>query len=314
MTGSSTVEFRSAERFPGWRGLIPWQDRVEEVTRRLHLSYPGLKAVVDAYPVAGFDSGAHSARATAYTELSPQSVSVAGDIPAALRPAYLCALLLWEMTRFGDRFPATGLAPEFALHYADSFNRILDQVATRPNFASLADDAFLKDLWITRVVMIPAAAQVWWPRSGLSLTQLARAGPDMLARCIYDCGGRRPLFEGHTHDSMVEQGLWTRDGWVESLRLVALAMTAAPGTKGAFSTAWYFDPKIAAISPRLGFAAALLSEANGYCFRVGPNERAVAAAIQKSETRRRLYAQGLYQPTNYCAVWPRRQLVSTYGR
>jgi hypothetical protein len=68
--------------------------------------------------------------------------------------------MLWHIERFDQVFAASGLPDEFALHYADSFNRILDQIEKDPGFADLGKDSFLKDLWLTRVVMIPTFAQV----------------------------------------------------------------------------------------------------------------------------------------------------------
>ena len=223
-----------------------------------------------------------------------------------------CALLLWHMERFDEAFAASGLHPEFALHYADVFNRLLDQIGKDPLFAELGKDSFLKDLWLARLVMIPAFAQVWWPHSGLSAKTVLRAGPAASAYVFLRCGGRRPYLEGHTHDP-VAKAYWNEAGWREALRLAALALPALPDACGVFGTAWFYDPAIKEISPRIGFAQDLQVGAGAHRFKVGSNEAAIANATLTSAERRNRYRDGLYLPTDYAIIWSRCDLGAAYG-
>jgi hypothetical protein len=241
-----------------------------------------------------------------------EAATIVAAVAQPLRAPWLCALLLWHMDRFDDSFAASGLHPEFALHYADAFNRILDQIEQDPQFADLASDSFLKDLWLARVVMIPAFAQIWWPHSGLSAKAVLSAGPAAAAYVFLRCGGRRPYLEGHTHDP-VAKAYWNEPGWREALRLAALALPALPRACGAFGTAWFYDPAIKEISPRIGFAQDLQVGRGACRFRIGSNDAAVANATATSAERRNRYREGRYLPTDYAIVWSRRDLHAAYG-
>ncbi len=296
-----------------WRGDAMWRERCAVASHTLARAYPELGQAIAAKPFAEFELKSGSAAATNYRAMPLQAVAFVRDLPEAIRAAYLCSLLIWNMERFDANFARSGLDASFVPHFADGFHRIIDQIAENPRFANLADEAFLKDLWIARCVMIPAVAQVWWPRSGLSLRQLAGGGFTALLYVYLRCGGRRPFLEGHTHGPMVDQGFWTVDGWREALRLAARALDSFPECRGVFSAAWYFDPVAAEISPRVRFPAELQVGLGACRYRVGTSASTIAAATVKSPTRRRLHAEGAYMPTDYAVVWSRGDLQTAYS-
>jgi len=299
--------------FPAWRGREPYRERLQFVSAALRQSHPGLAAAIEALPFERFED-AHQVRSpvTRYNHVPAQAAAMVEGLAEPLRSPWLCALLLWNIDRFDSAFAASGLDPEFALHYADAFNRILDQVEKDHAFADLARDSFLKDLWLTRAVMIPAFAQVWWPHSGLSAKAVLRAGPAAAAYVFLRCGGRRPYLEGHTHDP-VAKAYWNESGWREALRLAALALPALPGARGIFGTAWFYDPAIGTISPRISFAQDLQVGMGAHRFMIGSNEAAIANATLTSAERRNRYRDGLYLPTDYAIIWSRRDLLAAYG-
>jgi len=216
------------------------------------------------------------------------------------------------MERFDEAFAASGLPGEFAFHYADAFHRILDQIDRDPAFADLARDSFLKDLWLARVVMIPAFAQVWWPHSGLPARKVLAAGPKSAGYVFLRCGGRAPFLEGHTHDP-VAKAYWNEAGWGEALRLASLALPALPKARGIFGTAWFYDPAIKEISPRIAFAQDLQVGLGAHRMKIGSNEAAIANATATSAERRNRYREGRYLPTDYAVIWSRRDLIAAYG-
>ena len=298
--------------FPSWRGREPWRERLQAVAAALHDAHPGLAGAIAALPFEHFED-AHPPRVPVfkYNHVPAAAAALVEGLAEPLRAPWLCALLLWHMERFDQVFAASGLNAEFALHYADTFNRLLDQIKD-PGFADLGKDSFLKDLWLARVVMIPAFAQVWWPHSGLSAKAVLRAGPAASAYVFLRCGGRRPYLEGHTHDP-VAKAYWNEAGWREALRLAALALPALPHARGIFGTAWFYDPAIKAISPRISFAQDLQVGAGAHRFKVGSNEAAIANATLTSAERRNRYRDGLYLPTDYAIIWSRRDLGAAYG-
>ncbi len=299
--------------FPSWRGREPYRNRIQAVSAALHAAHPGLAAAIEAAPFERFEAASRvRADVSKYNHVPADARSLVEALEEPLRAPWLCALLLWHFERFPEVFEASGLHPEFALHYADAFNRMLDQIDQDPGFADLSNDSFLKDLWLARVVMIPAFAQVWWPHSGLSAKSVLRAGPAAAAYVFLRCGGRRPWLEGHTHDP-VARAYWNEPGWREALRLGALALPALPRACGLFGTAWFYDPAIKQISPRISFAQDLQVGVGAHRFKVGSNEAAIANATLTSAERRNRYRDGLYLPTDYAIIWSRRDLGAAYG-
>ena len=299
--------------FPSWRGREPYRERMQAAGAALHDAHPDLADAIEALPFARFEE-AHRVRTivSKYNHVPPEAAALVEGLAEPLRAPWLCALLLWHMDRFDQAFAASRLHPEFALHYADVFHRLLDQIAKDPAFADLARDSFLKDLWLARLVMIPAFAQIWWPHSGLSAKAVLKGGPAAAAYVFLRCGGRRPYLEGHTHDP-VAKAYWNEPGWREALRLAALALPALPHACGVFGIAWFYDPAIKEVSPRISFAQDLQVGAGAHRFKVGSNEAAIANATLTSAERRNRYRDGLYLPTDYAIIWSRRDLEAAYG-
>lgn len=299
--------------FPAWRGREPWRERAQAVSTALHATHPGLAAAIQVVPFERFEELSRvRADVFKYNHVPAEALALVEGLDEMLRAPWLCALLLWHFERFDDVFAASRLNPEFAFHYTDAIARMLDQIDSEPGFADLSRDSFLKDLWLARVVMIPAFAQVWWPHSGLSARSVLRAGPASAAYVFLRCGGRRPFLEGHTHDP-VARAYWNEPGWREALRLAALALPALPKACGIFGTAWFYDPAIKQISPRIGFAQDLQVGHGAHRFRVGSNDAAIANATLTSAERRNRYRDGLYLPTDYTIIWSRRDLGAAYG-
>jgi hypothetical protein len=120
------------------------------------------------------------------------------------------------------------------------------------------------------------------------------------------------MMEGHTHDPMAK-AYWNEHGWGEALRLAALALAALPRLRGVFGTAWFYDPAVKEVSPRLAFAQDLQVGRGAHRFKIGSNEAAIANATATSSERRRRFSEGSYVPTDYAIIWSRRDLASAYG-
>ncbi len=299
--------------FPTWRGRAPYRRRLQEVTDKLLGGHSGLGEALATLPFDRFEACWHSdAPVQKYNDVPQAAARFLGSLPEELRAPWLCALILWQIGRFEERFPNTGLHSEFALHYVDTFHRLLDQVADDPAFATLSSDSFLKDLWLARLVMIPAFAQVWWPRSGIELKPVLRSSPAAAAYVFLRCGGRKPMMEGHTHDP-VAKAYWNEKGWGEALRLAALALPALPQLRGVFGTAWFYDPALKEVTPRLSFAQDLQVGRGAHRIRIGSNEAAIPIATATSAARRSLYEEAKYLPTDYAVIWSKRDLAAAYG-
>jgi hypothetical protein len=298
--------------FPTWRGRAPVAKRLTSVEAALHAAHPDLAKAIAAVPFVRFEV-AHGPREGVfkYNEVPPAALAVLADVPGAVRPAWLCALLCWHIHRSERVFPETGLAAEFALHYVDAFHRILDQIEAGTEWADVSSDSFCKDLWLARLVMIPAFAQVWWPHSGLAAKPLLR-DPHKALQVVAGCGGRRPFLEGHTHDP-VAKAYWNEPGWGEALRLAALALPAMPHVRGAFGSAWFYDPAVREVTPRMAYTQEIQVERGAWQVKVGSNDDAVRNATATSPSRRERYEAGTYLPTDYMVIWSRQRLIAAYG-
>jgi hypothetical protein len=306
------------ELFPSWRGRQPYDEKLRSASAALAAAHPGLEEAIASLPFDRFEAADRLGPVVRkYNDVPSEAAALVADLPEELRSPWLCALLVWHIGRFELAFAATRLDAEFALHYADCFHRILDRVEEglgkdEPAFADLANDSFLKDLWIARAVMIPTFAQIWWPHSGLSARDVLSGGPSAAAYVFLRCGGRRPFMEGHTHDPMA-RAYWNEKGWGEALRLAALALPALPRLRGIFGTAWFYDPAIREVSPRIAFAQDLQADRGACRIRIGTNEAAIANATATSAERRNRMRDGSYMPTDYALVWSRRDLIAAYG-
>ncbi len=117
------------EFFPSWRGREPYAERLKEIREALLGAHPEFADAVAALPFERFESACHVvAPVHKYNEVPAGAAAMVAALAGELRAPWLCALMLWHIERFDQTFAASGLPDEFALHYADSFNRILDQI------------------------------------------------------------------------------------------------------------------------------------------------------------------------------------------
>ena len=87
-------------------------------------------------------------------------------------------------------------------------------------------------------------------------------------------------------------------------------LVANPAYHGAYGLAWVIDPAVAEISPHLAHVRELLHDGGAVMF---PTDTADAATVENatstSKTRRRLYEEGVYAPTDHALVWRRHDLI-----
>lgn len=304
---------RHQRLFPKWRGDVPFRPRLAPVREALLARHEGLADCIAANSFEAFERAHVGApQVHGYRWVADPARAMVEAMPEALRAPWLCALLIELMTRSREAFANSGLNREFALHYTDCFHRMLDEIERGTGFADLSRDAFLKDLWIARIVMIPAFASILWPRAGLSAKAVVRGGGAAVAYVLRDCRGRRPMLEGHTHDPMA-RAYWNERGWHETLRLAALAMMGLPRIRGTFGIAWYYDPAVIAITPNLAFTQDKQLAHGAIRFRIGTNRGTIGHALAASAARRNRYRDGSYMPTDYAILWSRRALIAAYG-
>ena len=123
--------------------------------------------------------------------------------------------------------------------------------------------------------------------------------------------GFSPTIELHLPAQL--QGRFSKSQSDDSHRLVAEVLAMQPAIRGISGSSWYCDPAALQISPHLSFVRELFEQNGGFLHRLGPTSDAARKALLKSTSRRRLYEEGKYQPTDYARYWARADILRWAG-
>jgi hypothetical protein len=116
-----------------------------------------------------------------------------------------------------------------------------------------------------------------------------------------------PWLRVHTEPRWLED--WNEAGWEEVYRQCARLLRSRPQPLGLAATAWFYDPQLAIVSPRLCYCRERLLERGAVMMRVGTSDFDIASATARSSSRRALYEAGKYVPVSYTLLWPRERLL-----
>jgi hypothetical protein len=200
--------------------------------------------------------------------------------------------------------------------YIQNFQRITDNIEAdteASGFYLHQNDKFLKDWGVCAKWIIPVGAtKINVDR--ISKKFLLKKDLWQLIRgsfyIIFKLGGFEPLYVMHTdsHDP-ASIGDFSQEGFNRLFLRVAQLLKINKNIKGLYCMGWLNDPKLSEISPRLAFARTIFTDNGGVVFYLGPSQNAVESATLKSATRRQLYQEGKYIPTEYLAIWSRKKLI-----
>lgn len=175
----------------------------------------------------------------------------------------------------------------------------------------LEADVFLKELGLATLRLYAGASSVIDPYSGVGRSILWGGGARQFpGRALFFArtGGFRPYFQIHVHKLYLDE--FDEEGRNECYRCCAELYALHPEALGMFAGSWFYDPAIAAISPRLAYLREVPVAGGARSMFVSYNEEAVANATAASPTRRALHASGKYRPASYALVWPRRAQIA----
>jgi hypothetical protein len=133
---------------------------------------------------------------------------------------------------------------------------------------------------------------------------LARLGPSV---AYISSGPWRRWYNDHLDSRALKE--FNPKGWTSCFARIAEILELNPKVAGVTGVSWFYDPKVAEISPRLGYVRLTPERHGAFLANMGTAPHHVANAIYKSATRRRLYEEGSYVPTCYLIAWPRRMLI-----
>ncbi len=171
-------------------------------------------------------------------------------------------------------------------------------------------DYFVKDLRFAAGLTVPGGAEVLDLRShpGQRVSmQLLRRRPSLASLRALLSGSRfDPWFRIHTEKRYLRH--FHEPGWDVFYRRVAGLLVQHPQVRGVVGTAWFFDPQLDAISPRLGYLRNPLAR-GAFLVAGKTSEFDIVSATTNSQARTQLYEQGRYTPVPHTLVWPREALL-----
>ena len=128
-----------------------------------------------------------------------------------------------------------------------------------------------------------------------------------LVHLIGRMGGFSPLFELHLNDRRKNRMVLLEKEANISYYRAACSLQKQPAVGGLMLVSWLFCKSTAQVSPHLAWLPRTPQSAGALIVDLGP--AAVDSGFQTgSEERRKLYAQGVYRPSNACVLWPRKSL------
>ena len=290
----------TTELFASWRGNLAWGDRAAGLAE-IFPELPSYDALEERLRME-IGHGYHPAPAVA---------AALDDLTDDERQAFLYGFLLWQMGNFPERFAASRLPQEFALHYADCFHRVMDGIEDRSFPYDLRLDLVHKDLALTRLALIPAVAQLLYPHAGVPMKPLLTWGPGAWRYVWGRCGGRSPMVEIHTHDPMAG-AYFNAAGWEETYRLTALLMRGSGELRGLIGFSWFYDPQLEELSPRLGYLRHSPVSQGARLVPMDADGDSARLATATSPSRRAAYEAGAYRPRRHGLIWSRADMLKHY--
>lgn len=207
-----------------------------------------------------------------------------------------------------DRYRA--LPPRCAANQARHLLRIAGDADDRADWLDLGHDLFQKEFGLATLRLYAAGAQLVDYRCGVPRSTPMREGvlkalPKLLV--FGRLGGFRPYFQIHTHSFNLDA--FDEPGWEECYLCCAELYRVHPEVLGMFGSSWFYDPALDAISPRLAYLRTTPQAGGASLMFVVEGGEAINNATATSPSRRRLFEEGTYKPTNYMLVWGRRDQI-----
>lgn len=170
---------------------------------------------------------------------------------------------------------------------------------------------FLKDVRFAAGLTVPGGAKVLDLRNRIGwkpgIRMLARNGlRDTLRFLPYF--QKSPWFAMHMEMRYLDE--FNAAGMEQFYMRVAGLLEKQPEVHGMLGLSWFYDSKLASVSPRLGFIHKQLAEGGALILRGPATAYSIESALKKSPTRRRLYAEGRYTPVGCLVIWPRDQMLA----
>jgi len=98
-------------------------------------------------------------------------------------------------------------------------------------------------------------------------------------------------------------------GWTASFARLAETLELNPRIRGIAGVSWFYDPKVADVSPQLAYILHTPMRHGAFLAHMGTDSHHIRNATVRSPIRKKAYEEGRYLPTCYLLAWPRRPLL-----
>ncbi len=173
-----------------------------------------------------------------------------------------------------------------------------------PEWLSLDQDLFHKEFGLATLRLYAAGSRLVDYRCGVPRSVMLKQGWKRTLPALWymaRLGGFRPYFQVHTHTFNLDQ---FNEAGSEELYLCCAELYALhPQVLGMYGSSWFYDPAMARVSPRLCYMIDTPLAGGATVLFVLHGGDALNNALSKSETRRKLYAEGKYMPSIYIILW-----------
>jgi hypothetical protein len=154
------------------------------------------------------------------------------------------------------------------------------------------------------------AGMFHWDECGIRRTALARVPPRdwlRLGRTLFKTGGIAPMMYPHLNPRRSTPRI-EEPALSVSLAVLAESLEQAPRLRGLCAASWLWSPDTHRVSPHLSALNAPIVAHGGFVTIAG-RASADCGVFSRSETRRRLYAEGTFTPTIGLVLWPRDDML-----
>ncbi|HLI63945.1 MAG TPA: hypothetical protein VKV05_11130 [Terriglobales bacterium] len=184
-----------------------------------------------------------------------------------------------------------------------------DFASPPPRWAGMFDPATVRYQEMVKIVTFQRfpAGQYHWEVSAFPRRLIMQAGPRdgfRLAQCLWNAGGRRPMWEVHVNDRRPNPVMLTPKGAYRSYYRIASSLPYQPEVKGLMECAWLYSAAVARVSPHLAWLRSTFEENGGVFAEIGPAPPESGFLVGDPK-RRELYERGEFRPTLTVVIWPR---------
>ena len=252
------------------------------------------------------------------------------------RPVVDCESVLSKKTMnlsdYERRMVRKALIARFALHLVSSIDKFdlpdsvlelypqvferLSKYLTGDESAvhyDVNDDFYSKDMHFVLGISIPCGAQSVDIDSRVSpltvaLSIIRSKRIDATLPRYLACKGWGPWLRIHTDTRYLED--FNEKGWNQCYIRIADLLEKNLKARGMIGTAWFYDPLLLNISPKLAYLQIHPIAGGAFRLKHGVNDIDIARATAKSAKRKMLYDQGRYRPRAYSLLWVRDSMMA----